>query len=74
MALGRQLRRAGYIPPNSDHFYGTMAALAQLLHCLIEWVACPMDPCAEPDSQDRGSAANKPKGDPCNRAALLIQI
>jgi hypothetical protein len=49
--LSRMLR-PGYIPPKSYHFYGMTAALAQLLHCLIELVACPMEPEAEADSRD----------------------
>jgi hypothetical protein len=61
--LARMLR-PGYIPQKSYHILAETAALAQLLHCLMQCAACPMDPCAEADSRsDAGSApaAWKPK-------------
>src|SRR5258708_33769756 len=39
-----------YFPRKSHHIPGKTAFLAQLLHCAMESVACPMGPCAGADS------------------------
>lgn len=56
--------RWGYIFQKSDHIFATAAASAQLIgnlpvydsvaahdvHCVVESVGCPMDPCAGAES------------------------
>jgi hypothetical protein len=52
-----RMLRTGYIPQKSYHFSAMTDPLAQLLHCVMETVACPMDPCADADSRfDAGGA------------------
>jgi hypothetical protein len=43
--------RDGYIPHKTDDFLVIADRLAQLLHCLMESVACPMEQCADADSR-----------------------
>jgi hypothetical protein len=46
----QQWLRVSYIPPKTYVFFSLRVHLAQLLHCLMETVACPMAPCADADS------------------------
>ena len=43
--------RQGYIPHKSYDFFVIADRLAQLLHCLRETVACPMEQRADADSR-----------------------
>jgi hypothetical protein len=45
-----RMLRAGYSSRKSDHFSAINAYLAQLLHCKMQSVACPMEPRADADS------------------------
>src|ERR1700686_5937069 len=52
LSASEELRmlRLFYIPQESCRFSTVAAPLAQLLHCMVESVACPMDLCADADS------------------------
>jgi hypothetical protein len=46
-----RMLRAGYMSQKSYHFLTRLDRLAQVLHCLMETVACPMGRCADADSR-----------------------
>src|SRR5437660_11511107 len=43
--------RDGYMLQKSYHILATLDPLAQLLHCVVEAVACPIGPSADADSR-----------------------
>lgn len=48
---GARMLRQGYIPHKTYDFFVIADRLAQLLHCLMETVACPIEQCADADSR-----------------------